>query len=248
MQLKNNSEQQQQEYDIKANNAKNEIRRGSGYLTLSEIRDILFQYCTKHNLIHETNKNIIELNDVLKYVLYESNKSLKSQKLKIEKTTITKKDIIELWKKCLSQGYAIVVLPTNDIVRMNRGNKPPTIKIQVEKRSNKKYLTKVYGIEEYNINPTLFAQDISKRFACSCTTNSLPSSNNKHEIVIQGNLADDIQYLLTCGMEGKTMHGNALNKFSSNDFVLRYDEFVIPKGICDLCLKKGVIAKSHKKK
>ena len=62
--------------DVKANNTKNDKRRGTWFLTLPKTRDAMFKHCANHNLDDE--KDIV-LIDALAYVLHQSNKTLKQK-------------------------------------------------------------------------------------------------------------------------------------------------------------------------
>jgi len=216
-------------YDIEALEAKNEKRRGTGFLTASECKEFFLKYCTQHNLNQQA---CIEMNETLGNLFSKESFSL-----------LKKKDAIELFLQRLDEAYAILTMPQNYIYIMKRG-KPPKIRLEVERRGggNKKFITKVQGLEGYLIDANLFADDISKRFACSCTAIETPTTVKKKkpvfEVLVQGYIADDIKYLLTCGQEGKSSHGSVRKKG-----LLEYDNFFIPKGVIDIVLKKGVAKK-----
>jgi len=58
-------------------------------------------------------------------------------------------------------------MPGSKILHMGRGE-PKAVDIEVEFRqgNKRKFLTRVRGMEEYGIDGTVLARDVSHRFAC----------------------------------------------------------------------------------
>ena len=108
-------------------------------------------------------------------------------------------------------------MPGNKILNMKRGS-PPLIHIEIIRRNNKKYVTYIRGLEEYGINGTKFAHDLSKRFACASTVETTPTDAGraalKHkdhvEVLVQGHLKEELEALLT-GDERLSSHGGVKN-------------------------------------
>jgi len=208
---------------VKATHAKSEARRGTGFLTLPEC---------------------VFLNGPLCDALYKPSKKQSSSTPTSYPESTTRKDLMELWIDKMETGYAIVQMPGNVIVDMKRG-KPPMVKIEVECRQNKKkFVTRVRGLEEYNINPANFANDISKRLACSSTIENEAApgranlKKNHVEIQFQGHLVEEIQALLL-GNEKLSSHGGVSKKGGC-------EQYCLPKGCIDVTLRKGVPAKRKK--
>eukprot|EP01083_Nonionella_stella_P047051 125944_1 len=123
----------------------------------------------------------------------------------------------------MDKAYAIVSMPGSVILSMKRGS-PPKVSFSVEARQSKrKFVTRVRGLEEYGINPERFANDVSKRFACSSSIEKEAAGRETlkkgHvECVFQGNLVDEWSALLM-GNAKLSTHGGAKNS-----------EYSLPKG------------------
>mmetsp|Transcript_31393 Transcript_31393/g.41824 ORF Transcript_31393/g.41824 Transcript_31393/m.41824 type:complete len:123 (-) Transcript_31393:262-630(-) len=98
--------------------------------------------------------------------------------------------------------------------------------------------------KQYNINPANFANDISKRLACSSTIENEAApgranlKKNHVEIQFQGHLVEEIQALLL-GNEKLSSHGGVSKKGGC-------EQYCLPKGCIDVTLRKGVPAKRKK--
>jgi translation initiation factor 2D len=224
---------------VNADNAKSEERKGTGFLTMPECREILSHYVQDNQLIDEYDPENVAIDGPLCDVIYRKSKK---QRVAMGKERneypefITRKELNEKWLEKLDNAYAIVSMPGSIIVAMNRG-RPPMVTIEVESRQNrKKFITRVRGIEAYAIDASDFATDVSKRFACSATVedeHSLTSGRpmlrkGRYELVFQGNLVVELQSLLT-GNEKLSSHGG-----------VKCSAYCLPKGVFDIILRKGV--------
>lgn len=84
-------------------------------------------------------------------------------------------------------------------VRLSRGaehiikkGSAPSVHVSVEKRQGNKRITKIVGVEDFLIDPSAVAAECQRKFACSSTTHDLPGKNQGMEVVIQGNVADEV--------------------------------------------------------
>ena len=231
------------EDDVRATNAKSEDRRGTGYLTSPECRAILNRYILQNNLVDEFDPEMVTVDGPLcDAVFRKSKKQLKNdiQGKNNYKEAATRKEINEKWLERMEKAYAIVSTPGSVIMSMKRGV-PPKVSFVVEARqSRRKFVTRVRGLEEYGINPDFFANDVSKRFACSSSIEREAAGRETlkkgHvECVFQGNLVEELSALLL-GNEKLSSHGGAKNS-----------EYSLPKGVFNIDLKKGVSKGKNKK-
>ena len=218
---------------VKAKNAKSEERRGTGFLTSPECREILNQYVRQNDLIDEFDPENVTLDGPLCDVLFR-----KSGENEIPES-ITRKELNTRWIRKMDDAYALVSMPGSVIVGMKRG-KPPMVSIEVESRNGrKKFTTRIRGLEDYGIDSSDFANDVSKRFACSASIEDEHSisagrpmlNKNRFELVFQGHLVEELQALLS-GDENRCSHGGA-----------KGSTYCLPKGVFDIILKKGVPSK-----
>jgi len=136
------------EDDVKAVNAKSDERRGTGYLTTPECRDILNRYVVDNSLVDEFDPENITLDGPLcDAVFRKTKKELQHGKNEYQES-VTRKELNIKWLEKMEKAYAIVELPGSKIISMKRGL-PPKITFVVESRqSRKKFITRVRGVEE----------------------------------------------------------------------------------------------------
>ncbi|EJK49934.1 hypothetical protein THAOC_31138 [Thalassiosira oceanica] len=211
---------------VSAAGAKAEERRGSGYLTKAECRSLV---------------EVLVDGPLCDALFKVGKKRQQQQQQQVEKypTSIKRKDLVEKWLDKMDKGHAIVQMPGSKIIHMGRGE-PKAVDIEVEFRqgNKRKFLTRVRGMEEYGIDGTVLARDVSHRFACSGSAESDPVGRpalrkGRVEIVFQGHLSEEIVALLV-GDEG-CVHGGA-----------RDGGYNLPKSVVQVSLRKGVPAKKKR--
>lgn len=141
------------EDDVKAENAKSDTRKSTGYLTAHECREILNKYLAKNSLIDEFDPEMTQLDGPLCDALYRKTKrelSLEGMAKSEYEESVTRKDLNSKWLEKLDKAYAIVSMPGNTIVSMRRGS-PPKIHIEVSKRQGNKLVTIVRGMEDVSM-------------------------------------------------------------------------------------------------
>ena len=137
---------------VSAKNAKSQERRGTGFLTAAESREILDLYIVENNLVDQNSPKYITVDGPLGDVLWGLTKRERQVASKSPVPSrpdhINRKQLQERWQSKLELGYAIVSMPGSKILSLKRGS-PPKISIEVEKRQgNKKFITRVRGLEE----------------------------------------------------------------------------------------------------
>jgi translation initiation factor 2D len=147
--------------DVKAVNAKSEERRGTGYLTAPECRDILNRYAADNSLVDEFDPENITLDGPLCDAVFRKTKRELQHAKNEYQESVTRKELNIKWLEKMEKAYAIVAMPGSKIISMKRGL-PPKITFVVEARqSRKKFITRVRGVEEvrkyiYNAKIPLF--------------------------------------------------------------------------------------------
>lgn len=218
---------------MKATNATSNERRGTGMLTLKEMRAILDDYIDRENLVDPSNPNMIVIDGPLKDALYKQKKQ--SENAASIPTNIPRKEIITAWTAKMEGAFALVEVPGNKVLRIGRG-KAPCVTIEVSRRQSNKFVTQVRGYEDLGLEAETLCHEVSQRFACASTIVTTQSSSKRAttELLIQGNLAQELEALLT-GDASKTKHGGAKNS-----------PFCLPKYSIQKVLRKGVPAKGKK--
>lgn len=227
--------------DVSATYAKSEQRRGTGFLTGSECRDILEKYLISNNLIDAEDHECVLMDSGLCDALFK--KIMKQAIAKGESftypTRFSRRDLHQIWLESLDEAYAIVTLPGSKIITLKRGDAPKVSIEVIARQGNKKFITRVRNVEEYGIDTHEFCQDVSKRFACAGSVDEECSGRESlkrgHvEVIFQGNLADELKALLT-GDESSTVHGGARDSI-----------YCVPKSVIQIKLQKGVPKKTKK--
>jgi translation initiation factor 2D len=239
---------------VQASQATSPERQGSGCLTLKEARGILDGYIQKEELVDPHNPACVILNAPLTQVLYKNKQQTKQS----SKTTaaasvptetnalqdntipvdLSRKDLTNLWLSKLEIAYGLVEMPGSQIVQLGRG-KGPRITVEVSRRQQRKFITRVAGMEDFGIEADRLAQDVAHRFACAASVdaevNDMQVALKKGHavIVLQGNLADELEALLT-GNESLSSHGGAKNS-----------EYCLPSNAIDFVMRKGVPARKR---
>jgi translation initiation factor 2D len=139
--------------DVKAEHAKSDTRKGTGYLTAPECREILNKYLIQNSLIDEFDHEMTQLDGPLCDALYRKTKkelSMEGMTKSEYEEAVTRKDLNTKWLEKLDKAYAIVSMPGSIIVSMRRGS-PPKIHIEVSKRQGNKLVTIVRGLEDVSL-------------------------------------------------------------------------------------------------
>mmetsp|Transcript_25841 Transcript_25841/g.31671 ORF Transcript_25841/g.31671 Transcript_25841/m.31671 type:complete len:777 (+) Transcript_25841:125-2455(+) len=233
---------------VSASTAKSAQRRNTGYLTHAECKAILDAYITANNLVDPLDPIMVAPDGPICDVLYRPTKKQLKENYQMRTeypSRVSRPILFELWISKMDAAYALVKLPMNEIVSMKRGI-PPKITIEVEKRQNKKHITRIRGLEAYHVHAQTFAQDVSKRFACAASVETTAAKGRAalmkgcSEITVQGHLVEELQALLT-GDEGKMLscgHGG-----------VKDGNYGVPRGkhVFEVVTRKGAMAKNRKR-
>ena len=213
--------------DVKAASAKSEGRRGTGFLTLPEVRAILDNYLYSNDLTLDMGDT--KLDAPLTAALFKKQLN--------PPTKMSRQELNLCWISKMEEAYALVEMPGSKIVKLKKGS-PPKVLIEVEKRQNQKFITRVRGVEEYGIDAESFCRDVSKRFACAGAIETdmgrqAALKKNQVELVFQGHLAAELHALLL-GDDRLSKHGGA-----------KCSDYSLPKQAIEINLKRGVQVKRN---
>jgi translation initiation factor 2D len=217
---------------VQAAHASSTERRNTGFLTNKEIRAILDDYVARENLIHPDRPAKVVLDGPLTAVLYKS----KSKSATPTPLDLMRKQLVVAWQAKMEVAFALVQLPGSRILKMGRG-KGPLVSMELTRRNNKKFLTKVRGMEDFGIAANDLQSQIAHRFGCAVGVEEDPHQKlpkNHVELVLQGNLVDEVEALLV-GDASLTDHGGAKDS-----------PYCIPANAVEVVLRKGVPARKKR--
>ena len=219
---------------VKGANASSPDRAGTGMLTLPEVRKLLEDYLERENLV---DFDQAQLDGPLFDALY---KKKKGGEVTNDTLTVSRKDMADQWISVMDAAYAIVQMPGSKILKLGRG-KPPKVQIEVSTRQNRKFITKVRGMESYGVNGQVLAKDIGRRLATQATVETESEkgaalAKGCVEIVLGGNFADEVEALLLGDPKLCPSHGGIKNS-----------DYKLPKNCVDVVLRKGVPARKRTK-
>jgi len=228
--------------DVSATNATSEARRGSGMLTLPEVRKILDGYLQRESSLM-ISKSVVALDGPLTDALFG-----KKTKEEIPEK-LSRKELSKRFVDKMSPAYCLVRMPGSHVIKLGRGT-PPNVQIEVVKRQSKKFVTRLRGLEEYlggsnTLDPSEFCKVVSKRLAISGSVDHDPAANGRAalprkgcvEYVFGANVVDEIEALLT-GDESLSDHGGTKGSWA-------YPR--IPGGVIEVTLRKGVPARKKRR-
>ena len=219
---------------VKGTNASSPNRAGTGMLTLPEARKLLEDYLERENLV---DFDQAQLDGPLFDALYQKKKG---GEVTNDTLTVSRKDMADQWISVMDAAYAIVQMPGSKILKLGRG-KPPMVQIEVSTRQNRKFITKIRGMESYGVNGQVLAKDIGRRLATQATVETESEkgaalAKGCVEIVLGGNFADEVEALLLGDPKLCPSHGGIKNS-----------DYKLPKNCVDVVLRKGVPARKRTK-
>jgi predicted ribosome-associated RNA-binding protein Tma20 len=228
--------------DTSASNASSEARRGTGMLTLPEVKKLLDGYLQRESSLM-VSKSTVALDGPLTDALYGKKSS------EVAPERLSRKDLSKRFVDKMSPAYCMVQMPGSHVLKLGRGT-PPKVQIEVVKRQSKKFVTRLRGLEEYLgggsvVEPSGFCKDISKRLAISGSVDSDPASSGRAalpkkgrvEYIFGANIVDELEALLT-GDESLSDHGATKGGWA-------YPR--IPGSAIEVNLRKGVPARNKRR-
>jgi predicted ribosome-associated RNA-binding protein Tma20 len=150
--------------DVSAATASSDVRRGSGFLTGKEVKEILNDYIAREQLVEEDQPSNIRMNGPLADVLFKVSKKHQQQKqtsqdASLPLVNVSRKKVLDLWVSKLDPAYALVAMPGSEVISLKKGA-PRKVEIEVETRQgNKKFVTRIRGLEEVRIAFSNFSKN-----------------------------------------------------------------------------------------
>jgi len=170
----------------KLNSSLKQLRKDDdkGYYTQSEARQLVWDYAKENGL---DKGRTIELDDFLQAALGSSD------------SNVPKGELSKRIDGLLTLYYAVLPAGEEDSSRAKFRKGPiPTVEIRVETRQGRKQVTRIKGLEVFNIDAKQLAVYAQKKWACSTSVQALESSKMQNvEVLIQGNRSAEVSTYLT---------------------------------------------------
>ena len=140
--------------------------------------------------------------DSLKTAASTILQSMKGEKTKIkssiENEVIDTEIIIgkdELMKTVLSKLSVYTALVQGGEAKITSGG-PPKVVLDVKRRAGNKDVTIVRGLQSFGLSNEIVSKDWQKQFACSVSVNTIAGMVKEKEVVIQGNMINELERCL----------------------------------------------------
>ena len=101
----------------------------------------------------------------------------------------------ELMKRVLSKLSAYTAIIQGEEVKISSGG-PPTVVLDVKKRAGNKDVTLVRGLQSFGMSNEAVSKDWQKLFACSVSVATVAGMAKEKEIMIQGNMVNELERCL----------------------------------------------------
>uniref|UniRef100_A0A673LTV0 Eukaryotic translation initiation factor 2D n=1 Tax=Sinocyclocheilus rhinocerous TaxID=307959 RepID=A0A673LTV0_9TELE len=155
-------------------------------LKATEVRNIITEYVKTNDLVHETNKNYVNINPTLCDCLLEKSEYQEVERLKWD----------ELFSRTLIRMQACheVLLPGQPPL-VKKGQMEP-IDITVASRGSNKKVTIIKNLEAFGLDPAVVADTLQHQVQASCVLQDSPGVKNRVLVQIQGNQVQQVGKLL----------------------------------------------------
>eukprot|EP00468_Gymnochlora_sp_CCMP2014_P008792 CAMPEP_0167755934 /NCGR_PEP_ID=MMETSP0110_2-20121227/9094_1 /TAXON_ID=629695 /ORGANISM="Gymnochlora sp., Strain CCMP2014" /LENGTH=565 /DNA_ID=CAMNT_0007641965 /DNA_START=27 /DNA_END=1721 /DNA_ORIENTATION=+ len=163
-------------------------------VSISEARKVIWRY-VKENELETPDRKSVKIDPIIRKALLKKNDKL------YHANTMSKKELAQKLTQAM-QVYHLILFDDDDAddaddpTLYTRGD-APTILIQQGQRQGTKVVTMVEGLEAWQVPPKELASFISKKKACSTTTQNVVRKKKEIRIVIaQGSLTSEVQQYL----------------------------------------------------
>jgi translation initiation factor 2D len=147
---------------------------GSNLFTSTSLRQTLEAYLTTNAIISPSNHRLAILDPVLSNTVFSSTSA--DDKPILAAGTIPRDALFNriLNDSHLVAPFHVLLNPSQDPGSVKAvSGPPPKVLITLETRSGNKTVTKVSGVEKFNINPNLLAEELQKKCASSVSVSPL---------------------------------------------------------------------------
>ncbi|KAI9489297.1 hypothetical protein BDB00DRAFT_981244 [Zychaea mexicana] len=156
--------------------------------TSIEIRNAVMQYVKENNLSNPRNQKMVLLDAILKDAILKNNEN---------KEELTREVIVDRLREKM-QPFHYVTLPGKEPV-LRKGT-PTPIQVTQEIRQGRKTMTKLVGVERFDLDVVDLCKELTKLCASSATHNPLAGSSPKNpvqEIMVQGPQIKNVSTILS---------------------------------------------------
>uniref|UniRef100_A0A671R5T4 Eukaryotic translation initiation factor 2D n=1 Tax=Sinocyclocheilus anshuiensis TaxID=1608454 RepID=A0A671R5T4_9TELE len=155
-------------------------------LKATEVRNIITEYVKTNDLVHETNKNYVNIDPTLCDCLLEKSEYQEVERLKWD----------ELFSRTLIRMQACheVLFPGQPPL-VKKGQMEP-IDITVASRGSNKKVTIIKNLEAFGLDPAVVADTLQHQVQASCVLQDSPGAKNRVLVQIQGNQVQQVGKLL----------------------------------------------------
>ncbi|XP_051965004.1 eukaryotic translation initiation factor 2D [Xyrauchen texanus] len=160
-------------------------RKGTA-LKAIEVRNIITDYVKKNELVHEINKNFVNINPTLCDCLLEKSEYQEVEKLKWD-------DLISRTLSRMQACHEVLFPGQRPVVK--KGQVEP-IDITIASRGSNKKVTIIKNLEGFGLDPALVADTLQHRVQASCVIQDFPGAKNRVQVQIQGNQVQHVGKLL----------------------------------------------------
>lgn len=167
-----------------------------GYFTTPEIGQHLEQYVASEGLIESSNPRIIHLNPFISNTIFSSGNQQDQLILRHHKVFRDELKKRVLNDPTLCSPYHAVIKPgeTFEDAKLRAGT-APSINITIERRTGSKLMTKITGLEVFDISPPSLAEQLQKKCASS-TTYGPTAVRGVQEVLVQGDHRQIVEKML----------------------------------------------------
>jgi translation initiation factor 2D len=175
---------------------------GSNLFDASSLRETLESYLTTNALISSSKPRIAQLDPVLSNSVFSTSNA--DDKPILAAGSIHRDGLFNriISDSHLCSPFHVLLSPSQDAGSVKAVSGPlPKVLITLETRSGNKTVTKVSGVEKFNINPQLLADELQKKCASSVSVTALVGAAAKggklpQEILIQGSQRTPVEEAL----------------------------------------------------
>lgn len=157
-----------------------------GFYTPAELRQHLMTYAESENLVDQKNKRLIKIDPLMADALLGSSAA---DNAALATGVMAREALAERMVAAASPYHAILRNGADLTEVKPKAGAPPKIHIIFETRSGNKTITKIHGLEPYQIAPQPLADELRKACAGSTSVEKLPGSSPKAPvmaIMVQG--------------------------------------------------------------
>ncbi|KAJ2395357.1 hypothetical protein GGI05_001619 [Coemansia sp. RSA 2603] len=162
-------------------------RTESGFFSRQEARGVLEQYIKKHELVNPNSPRMVKLDHCICDGLLTKEEYSKANEVARDKLHGRLQEKMTL--------YTQIVVPGRAAGAPKTGN-PAAVEIVCEKKMGSKILTRIAGLEAYDIDPAAVAKELRTMCASSTGVDPIPGKKNAQSVHVQGHQVAAITKLL----------------------------------------------------